>query len=456
MEYIVVVLIAVVILFVILYIRERRLHGTLRQSFEESIASLTELRIRTTLEGEQIRRQEQSLIELRGECSRLEQAKGDAERTAVRLESEGRHLREQLGEAQQRLRDQALEQQTQFREIATKIIEERSQNLSQRNEETLRPLREDIERLGKRVEETYSSESRERISLQTIVRELMQQSGTLSSETNALIKALKGDSKVQGDWGEMILENILQSSGLRRGEEYTVQETLRDEQGAVLRPSGGKSSLRPDVIVHYPNGGAMVIDSKVSLTAYSRYVAAESDEERSRFAREHLESVLKHVKELAEKRYPDFVEGAPDFVVLFIPNEPAYSLALSQAPSLWEEAYKSGVVLINGTNLIAVLRMAQDMWQRDRQIKNVEDIVKKASAMYDKFCLYATTLEETEERMNRAVDSLRRARGQLSEGKGNLVRQMENLRLMGLKNSRRIPPSFLSEEDRGSREFPSG
>ena len=432
MIYSLIAAIVVVLCLAFLLLREHRISLSVRGKREQDQAEIVEARTIISVQKEEIRRVTEEREQRQSSLEQLRSEKENLEHESYRWQVECQHLQRALEEAKQKNQDQAKELQLQFKEIATQIVEERSKTLGVRNEETLRPLREDIERLGKRVEETYSAESRERISLQSTIRDLMQQSGTLSTETNALIKALKGDSKVQGEWGEM-----------RRGEEYTVQETLRDEQGDVLRPAGERSALRPDVIVRYPNGGAMVIDSKVSLTAYSRYIAAEDDEERKHFAQEHLDSVRKHIAELSAKRYPEFITGAPDFVVLFIPNDPAYSLALTQDPALWETAYKKGVVLINGTNLIAVLRMAQDMWQRDRQIKNVEEIVQRASAMYDKFCTYAATLVETEEKMVKATESLRKARGQLSEGRGNFIHQMEQLRELGLKNTKNLPTSLL-------------
>ena len=425
MIYSLIAAIVVVLCLAFLLLREHRISLSIREKREQEQTEIVEARTLISVQKEEIRRVTEESVQRQSALEQLRGEKENLEHEGYRWQVECQHLQRALEEAKQKNQDQAKELQLQFKEIATQIVEERSKTLGVRNEETLRPLREDIERLGKRVEETYSAESRERISLQSTIRELMQQSGTLSTETNALIKALKGDSKV------------------RRGEEYMVQETLRDEQGDVLHPAGERSALRPDVIVRYPNGGAMVIDSKVSLTAYSRYIAAEDDEERKHFAQEHLDSVRKHIAELSAKRYPEFITGAPDFVVLFIPNDPAYTLALTQDPALWETAYKKGVVLINGTNLIAVLRMAQDMWQRDRQIKNVEEIVRRASAMYDKFCTYAATLVETEDKMVKATESLRKARGQLSEGRGNFIHQMEQLRELGVKNTKSIPTSLL-------------
>ena len=282
----------------------------------------------------------------------------------------------------------------------------------------------------------------------------MERSQAISEETTNLTRALRGDSKVQGDWGEMILERILERSGLRRGEEYFVQETLRDESGRLITTEDNRGGLRPDVIVRYPNSGAMVIDSKVSLTAYSRYLSADTDEVRTIALKEHLQSIRKHIDELSRKKYEEHVSGAANFVMLFIPNEPAYSLALSHEPSLWEEAYAKNVVLINGTNLIAALRMAQDMWQRERQERNIQLILEKATGLYDQFALFTKTFVKVGERLQAAKEDFDKAQGQLSEGRGNLVRRVEQLKELGVKTNKTISTKLLSEEDILAQELP--
>lgn len=411
----------------------------------------------------QMRKMQNERVALLPEQARLTQALQDRERELHRTQVEVEELRQSLRQQQtdyaalqarsqvvaEQLRESkeqtlALSEQlkSQFGELAAKIFEERSEKLSQHNEESLKPLREDLKRFGEQVRATYENEARERFSLQHIIRELMDRSGAMSRETSELIRALKGDSKVQGDWGEMILENILEHSGLTRDREYFVQETLRDTEGRIVQPEGNKGGLRPDVLVRYPNGGVMIIDSKVSLTAYSNYVAAVNDEERATFAKAHLASVRKHIDELGEKKYHHYLDTAPDFVMLFIPNDPAYALALQETPTLWEYAYKKGVILINGTNLIAALRMAQDMWQRDRQVKNVEEIVRRAAALYDKFCTYSETLLDAEKKLNAASESLSKAKGQLMTGRGNLIDGLDKLKEMGIAPSKNIPLSM--------------
>ena len=363
------------------------------------------------------------------------------------LERQLQELREQKATLTQELRES-------FQSVATEIIRERTQDLNERTEATLKPLREDLQRFGRQVTETYQEESRERFSLKNEIKNLVERSQAISEETTNLTRALRGDSKVQGDWGEMILERILERSGLRRGEEYFVQETLRDESGRLITTEDNRGGLRPDVIVRYPNSGAMVIDSKVSLTAYSRYLSADTDEVRTIALREHLQSIRKHIDELSRKKYEEHVSGAANFVMLFIPNEPAYSLALSHEPNLWEEAYAKNVVLINGTNLIAALRMAQDMWQRERQERNIRLILEKATGLYDQFALFTKTFVKVGERLQAAKEDFDRAQGQLSEGRGNLVRRVEQLKELGVKTNKTISAKLLSEEDILPQELP--
>ena len=363
------------------------------------------------------------------------------------LERQLQELREQKATLTQELRES-------FQSVATEIIRERTQDLNERTEATLKPLREDLQRFGRQVTETYQEESRERFSLKNEIKNLVERSQAISEETTNLTRALRGDSKVQGDWGEMILERILERSGLRRGEEYFVQETLRDESGRLITTEDNRGGLRPDVIVRYPNSGAMVIDSKVSLTAYSRYLSADTDEVRTIALREHLQSIRKHIDELSRKKYEEHVSGAANFVMLFIPNEPAYSLALSHEPNLWEEAYAKNVVLINGTNLIAALRMAQDMWQRERQERNIRLILEKATGLYDQFALFTKTFVKVGERLQAAKEDFDKAQGQLSEGRGNLVRRVEQLKELGVKTNKTISTKLLSEEDILAQELP--
>jgi len=420
---------------------------TLYQRYQATLRLLTqaETQVRQTESLLQVTSAQLSSAQRAREEALLERAGYQAQLAS--LERQLQELREQKATLTQELRES-------FQSVATEIIRERTQDLNERTEATLKPLREDLQRFGRQVTETYQEESRERFSLKNEIKNLVERSQAISEETTNLTRALRGDSKVQGDWGEMILERILERSGLRRGEEYFVQETLRDEAGKLITTEDNRGGLRPDVIVRYPNSGAMVIDSKVSLTAYSRYLSADTDEVRTIALREHLQSIRKHIDELSRKKYEEHVSGAANFVMLFIPNEPAYSLALSHEPNLWEEAYTKNVVLINGTNLIAALRMAQDMWQRERQERNIRLILEKATGLYDQFALFTKTFVKVGERLQAAKEDFDRAQGQLSEGRGNLVRRVEQLKELGVKTNKTISAKLLSEEDILPQELP--
>lgn len=428
-----------VLALIALFTLYQRYQATLRQLTQaETQVGQTESLLQVTsaqLSSAQ-RAREEALLERAGYQAQL-----------ASLERQLQELREQKATLTQELRES-------FQSVATEIIRERTQDLNERTEATLKPLREDLQRFGRQVTETYQEESRERFSLKNEIKNLVERSQAISEETTNLTKALRGDSKVQGDWGEMILERILERSGLRRGEEYFVQETLRDESGRLITTEDNRGGLRPDVIVRYPNSGAMVIDSKVSLTAYMRYLSADTDEVRAMALREHLQSIRKHIDELSRKKYEDHVPKAANFVMLFIPNEPAYTLALSQEPNLWEEAYAKNIVLINGTNLIAALRMAQDMWQRERQDQNIEQILEKATRLYDQFALFTKTFVKVGERLQSAKEDFDKAQRQLSKGSDNLVRRVEQLKELGVKTNKTISTKLLSEEDMVPQELP--
>lgn len=393
----------------------------------------TESKLQSTSEAHQELRLRYDALQQKADETALSLASIKTERTTLAAQLE--QLQAEKGKLTEELRDS-------FRTVASDILKERTADLDKRTEETLKPLREDLKTFGEQVNKTYQEEARERFSLKDSIEKLILRSQEISDETTSLTRALRGDSKVQGDWGELILERILDQSGLIRGEHYFVQETLRDESGTVITTGENRGGLRPDVIVRYPNKGAIVIDSKVSLTAYARYVAAETEEERAQALKEHLLSLRKHINELSVKRYEEYTEGSPNFVMLFIPNEPAYTIALAHDPTLWEEAYRKNVVLINGTNLIAALRMAQDMWQRDSQQRNVMQIVDEAGKLYDKFATFAETFLKIESKLEDAQKAFGEAKGQLRDGRGDLLGRFDKLKTLGAKTKKSLPASL--------------
>ncbi len=402
-----------------------------------------ETKLQTTAEAHQELRQRYDALQQKADEAAVSLAAVKTERAS--LASELEKLQVEKGKLAEELRDS-------FRAVANDIMRERTEDLDKRTKETLSPLREDLKRFGEQVDKTYQEEARERFNLKDSIEKLILRSQEISQETTSLTRALRGDSKVQGDWGELVLERILDQSGLIRGEHYFVQETLRDESGAVITTGDNRGGLRPDVIVRYPNRGAIVIDSKVSLTAYARYVAAEMEAERDQALKEHLLSLRKHINELSGKRYEEYTEGSPNFVMLFIPNEPAYTIALAHDPTLWEEAYRKNVVLINGTNLIAALRMAQDMWQRDSQQRNVLQIVDEAGKLYDKFATFSETFLKIESKLEDAQKAFGEAKGQLRDGRGDILGRFDKLKALGAKTKKALPggiqpPASASEDE---------
>ena len=418
--------------------------ATERAEHEKALELKTlETKLQTTAEAHQELRQRYDSLQQKADEAAVSLAAVKTERAS--LASELEKLQAEKGKLAEELRDS-------FRAVANDIMRERTEDLDKRTKETLSPLREDLKRFGEQVDKTYQEEARERFNLKDSIEKLILRSQEISQETTSLTRALRGDSKVQGDWGELVLERILDQSGLIRGEHYFVQETLRDESGAVITTGDSRGGLRPDVIVRYPNRGAIVIDSKVSLTAYARYVAAETDAERDQALKEHLLSLRKHINELSGKRYEEYTEGSPNFVMLFIPNEPAYTIALAHDPTLWEEAYRKNVVLINGTNLIAALRMAQDMWQRDSQQRNVLQIVDEAGKLYDKFATFSETFLKIESKLEDAQKAFGEAKGQLRDGRGDILGRFDKLKALGAKTKKALPggiqpPASASEDE---------
>ncbi len=329
---------------------------------------------------------------------------------------------------------------SEFKNLANEILDEKSKSFSESSrrdiDELLKPLRTKIDEFKKQVSETYEKETRERFSLVNEIKKLSELNNQLSNEAQNLTKALKGDSKVQGDWGEMILESILDRSGLTKGREYFVQESFDNEEGR---------KARPDVIVRYPGDRCVIIDSKVSLTNYEQYVNAKSEEEQKNAIKLHINSVSKHIKELSAKSYQDVLTDckSPDFVMMFMPVEAAYLLAIHNNPNLWEDAYKKKVLLISPTNLIAALRMIAELWNQDKQNRNVAEIAEESGKLYDKFVLFLEDMDDIDKHIGKLRKTYDNARKKLESGSGNLIRRAEKIKKLGAKQKKSIPPSFL-------------
>ncbi|MDE7025053.1 MAG: DNA recombination protein RmuC [Paramuribaculum sp.] len=360
-----------------------------------------------------------------------------------RLADTKTRLDECHAETQERLKNQ----QESFTLMANNIMEKQAQSLRQHSQEQmeriLSPLKTDIEQFRKSVTDCYSQESRERFSLEQRIKELVETNLNIGREARELATALRGDTKKQGDWGEMVLETILEKSGLRKGEEYTLQ--YGSENGTALRDDCGRA-LRPDVVVHYPGKRSMVIDSKVSLTAFVEYVNADSEELRSLYGKKHVASVMKHVDELADKKYQDYVGSERlDFVMMFIPNEAAYAAAMTIDSTLWLKAYDKRVLIVSPTQLVGSLRLIAQLWNHDRQTQNAHKIALESGKMYDKFVGFVEDMDKIRRGLKTTTDAYDSALKKLSEGAGNLVRRAENLREMGVKITKELPGNLTDK-----------
>lgn len=336
----------------------------------------------------------------------------------------------------------------QFEKIANQILEHKSEKFTAANklniEALLKPLDENLKTFKKKVEETYDKESQQRFSLEEKVRELILQTDKVSAEANNLASALKGQSKKQGSWGEMILESILQSSGLEKDREYFVQKTIQNDEG---------KNLRPDVIVALPDERMVIIDSKVSLTAYDRFSSAATEEQEIHLA-EHLKSIYRHIDELSAKKYDDHASSL-DFTMMFIPIEPAYLIAAQSDQELWNYAYARRILLTSPTNLIACLKLISDLWKRELQSKNALEIVKRGERLYEKFISFTESLKEIGKNINRAQLAYDNALIQLKTGKGNLVEQAVKLKKLGLKSDKKITAEIAANDEGGGEAIES-
>ncbi len=357
-------------------------------------------------------------------------------------------LKEMKAEQERSKEMQQKQMTVQFENLATQILKSNSSEFKEMSENSLKvlidPLKEHIKDFKERVEKCYGDEAKERFSLQQEINKLIQENQKISVDANNLANALKGESKTQGDWGEMILTDILQKSGLKEGEQYFPQNTLRDEDGELIK-SETEQLMRPDMVVVYPGDRKIIIDSKVSLTAYADYVNAEDKETEKQKLKEHLTSVKKHIDELSAKDYSKYDNATPEFVMMFIPNESAYYVAVKTDPNLWNYAYQKKVLLMNQTNLITALRLALDLWRRDAQEKNIMEIVKVGSDLYDKFVLFTDNFSKVGDSIDKAQQSYKDALGQLSMGKGNLIGRAEKLKGLGITPKKSLPTHSIEE-----------
>ncbi|MBF6642287.1 DNA recombination protein RmuC [Flavobacterium sp. J49] len=331
-----------------------------------------------------------------------------------------------------------------FENLANKILEEKTVKFTEQNKENLKniltPLQDKIQLFEKKVEDTHKESIDYHAALRQQILGLREMNEQMSKETLNLTKALKGDSKMQGNWGELILERVLEKSGLEKGREYEVQQSFVTEEG---------NRVFPDVVINLPDGKKMVVDSKVALTAYERYINAEEDSEKAQFLKEHVIAIKRHVDQLSEKNYQDLYQmESPDFVLLFIPIESAFALALNEDTSLYNKAFEKNIVIVTPSTLLATLRTIDSMWTNQKQQENALEIARQAGALYDKFEGFVGDLVKIGKKMDEAKVEYQGAMNKLVDGKGNLVTSVEKLKKMGAKAKKALPENILTRAEK--------
>ena len=412
--------------------RNEELHKAIAEANEATAKAEAELSTQTkallhNIEQERIAREAEQMARVKAETE---------------LEAERRSVADKV-RSQEELQQSLKEQ---FRTLAGDVLGEQSRRFKEENRESmdiiLKPFKDNISEFRSRVDAIFTQQTEQSGALKNELQRLMELNKQITTETTNLTNALKGNSKVQGDWGEMILESILDNSNLIRGVHYHTQLNVKDEAG---------NNLRPDVVLNLPNNKQVIIDSKVSLTAYVNYVSAESEAERRAAMTAHVASVRQHVKELGAKSYQQLL-NSPDFVIMFIPNEPAFLDALKEDNTIWNDAYEKKVIISSPTNLFALLKIVDDLWRRDEQNKNHENIIKLGVTLYDQLVAFSTTLEGVGTSLEQAQAKYDEAYKRLHTGNNNIVRVGEKLRKMGLPTTKKQSVKLVELSEEGAED----
>ena len=395
---------------------------------DSSIANLRETSARTLHEKEELQKRVHTLIEERTT------AQTNLTETKRQLDQQQQSNTEEQSKLEERYR-------AQFKNLANDILNEQTQQFKQSNKESLdillKPFKDNITSFRERVEKIYADGNQQQGALQNELKNLMELNNRITTETTNLTNALRGNSKVQGDWGEMILETILDNSNLIKGIHYDTQESVKDEENR---------DKRPDVVLYLPDQKRIIIDSKVSLTAFVNYTNSDNELERKGYLDQHIKSVRQHVKELGRKEYQKLF-NSPDFVVMFMPNEPAFLTALQVDDTIWSDAYEKKVIVSSPTNLFALLKLVADIWKRSEQNKNTAEIVTQGTKLYDQLVAFTGSLESVGVALDKAKDSYDDAYKRLCTGNNNIIRQGEKLRKLGLPTKKEQSTKTLEGAD---------
>ncbi len=378
--------------------------------------------------------QQSSIAELTTRLEQIRVERDQALQRAIRLEAELDSERKQVQHRIDSLNEAKEALTNQFKNLANEILEDKTKKFTEQNAQQLdillKPLQTKLTEFKEQVSNSYEKESRERFALKHEIERLANLNLKMSDEARSLTNALKGDSKIQGNWGELVLESILESSGLRKGEEYLVQDSHMQADG---------SRLQPDVIIKLPEGRHLVIDSKVSITAYARHTEAATTDEADKELLAHIQSIRQHIQGLSGKNYAGIADIASvDFVLMFIPIEPAFLSALKSAPNLYQEALSKNIVLVCPSTLMATLRTVAHLWRQDQQNKNAMEIARQCANLYDKFVGFVEDLEQIGKRLDQAQSSYHDAFNKLKSGKGNLIKAAEKVKELGVSPNKNL------------------
>jgi DNA recombination protein RmuC len=433
--YVVIALVGVLLGYLIAY----QLQKSSRQLLQENVLRLDELLRVEKAAHESVR-------------ARLEAA----EKQGLLLDERLNTTRQQLEEAKKAQQQISDAMKNEIELLATRLISGNTQQLVSKNEEKLgqllQPLQQELTGFKKAVQDAYQKESNERFSLSKEIEKLVQSSVRVSEEANNLATALKGNSKTMGDWGEMVLETLLEHSGLIKDRNYFVQQYLRDASGKVIKDEEG-NMLQPDVMIVYPDQRKVIIDAKVSLVAWDKYVKATDTLEKEKALQEHLASMYRHIEGLSKKKYGRYAE-ALDYVLMFVPIEPAFLESLKKDDSLWKRAYDKNIMLVSPTNLMAVLKIVADLWRIEKQNLNAIQIAEKAGALYDKFFGFLDNMEGVKKKLQDANTTFDEAYKQFYTGRGSMINRAEELKKMGANATKQIPDKLIRQTPEESSELP--
>jgi DNA recombination protein RmuC len=338
---------------------------------------------------------------------------------------------------------------TEFKNVANELLDQKSKTLEETSNKNIKtlldPLNKELKDFKDKVDKVYNDEARERHSLEGQVKRLVESSTQVSQQAENLTNALKGNVKQQGNWGEMILSSILENSGLTENREYFLQEFIRDKSGEIIKDENG-NGLQPDVTIHYPDERKVIVDSKVSLVAWEKYMTETDVTLQKQALDAHIRSLKAHIDGLSKKNYPKYAK-ALDHVILFVPIEPAFLEAVKQDTGLWKYAYDKKVLIVGPTNLLLVLKIVADIWQIEKQSKNAIEIAEKAGELYDKLFGFVESMEDVGQGLKKANQNYEKAMGQLTTGKGNAIKKAEELKALGADTKKQFPDRLIDNTD---------